>query len=76
MARSIVLPRITLGTLRAAVRNIADRGSAGMKAATLAAAKGSPLLSSAIAAEYPFTFCPHPGCDLPIAHVGTPCLAG
>lgn len=76
MARSFVFPRINLATLRAAVRNISERGSAGMKDATFAAAKGSPLLSAAIAAEYPFTFCPQPGCDLPIAHVGSPCLAG
>lgn len=76
MARSVVLPRITFGFICAAVRNIAENGSARLKDATFAAAAGSPLLARAIATEYPFTFCPTPGCDLPITHEGTSCLAG
>lgn len=75
MARSIVIPRISLSTLRVAVRHIAERGSAGMKAATLAATKGSPLLAAAMAAEFPFTFCQHEGCEMPMAHTGSPCAA-
>ncbi len=74
MARTIIIPRITLSTLRVAVRHIAERGSARMKAATLAATKGSPLLAAAMAAEFPFTFCQKAGCDMPLAHEA-PCLA-
>lgn len=74
MARTIVIPRITLSTLRAAVRHIAEHGRASLKDATLAATKGSPLLAAAMAAEFPFTFCQKDGCDMPLAHED-PCLA-
>lgn len=61
---------ISVTTLRAAVRSIAVRRSAKSKVAMLAAAAKSPLLARAIAADYPFTFCPKEGCVGPIAQPG------
>lgn len=66
------LPRINVASLSKAVRSINEgRASQGMRDALYSATKTSPVLAKAVADAYPFTFCAHEGCDLPIAHDGS-----
>ena len=62
---------ITRTSLRAAVRQVVQRGTDGRREAVFQAAAGSSELTRAIAAEYPFTFCPKAGCLSPILHEGS-----
>lgn len=61
--------RITVETMRPIVRGLRQAPEA-IRSATYRATLVSPLLASAIAVEFPLTFCPHDHCILPILHEG------
>ncbi len=69
MLRSTLSGRINIDTMACILRGVRHMPES-MRNAVYEATRTSPLLTAAMAREFPLTFCPHDRCILPIAHEG------